>query len=164
MICIIHLFNRTFCNFAKSETVSVAHTNKPGVTYAYGHSSSPQAQLAQVMSWDVQGSNQAIRQLYIQRFPKQSRCKSHSPLLQSISCRMWHARREALRVRGCSIADLFHYWKNFITYQALHRQIRKQSWLNKRWKLENILTDLAFRGQICECYRKIRFCPKQPTI
>ena len=109
----------------------------------------------------------AIRQLYIQRFPKQSRCKSHSPLLQSISCRMWHARREALQLRVCSIADLFHCWKNLITYQALHRQIRKQSWLNKRWKLENILTegaDLAFRGQMYECYRKIRFCPKQPTI
>ena len=78
---------------------------------------------------------------------------------------MWHARREALRIRGSSLRELFLGWMHVTRYHAYQKQIRKFSRANKRLKLEYILSegaDLALRGQTFEWCRKIRqLCPKQ---
>ena len=107
----------------------------------------------------------SLRELYIQYFPKHHPRRLTPSLLQSISSRMWHARREALRVRGRSLRSMFLCWRHATNYLGCQKQIRTFSRANKRLKLETILAegaDLVLHRQTFEWYRKIRqFCPKQ---
>ena len=105
-----------------------------------------------------------FRDLCIRHFPKRRPRRSAPSQLQSISSRMWHARREALRVQGHSLRALFWCWKHVTTYLGCQKQIRQFNRTNRRQKLETILAegaDLAFHGQTFEWYRKIRqLCPR----
>ena len=57
-----------------------------------------------------------LRELCISFFPKRRPRRTTPSQLQSISSRMWHARREALRIQGSSLRALILGWMHVIHY------------------------------------------------
>lgn len=108
-----------------------------------------------------------IRNLRIAFFPKRKTkvaTPTHEP---SISAWMGITRHQVLAFRGRGLRDLFQCWRHLTQFHILQKAIRKQSRLNKRAKLDRILSDgddFALQGKTFDWYRKVwHLCPKQPT-
>ena len=108
---------------------------------------------------------QQIRDLCILHFATQPVTCSICPQVRSLSAQMWYARRQLLRSQPCTLTAVFTRWNHVTKFEKLHKQIRKQSRLNRKNRLTTFLEEsvpCVLRNQMLEWFRHIRtLCPKQ---
>ena len=108
---------------------------------------------------------QQIRDLCVLHFATQPVTRSICPQVRSLSAQMWYARRQLLRSQPCTLTAVFTRWNHVTKFEKLHKQIRKQSRLNRKNRLTTFLEEsvpFVLRNQMHEWYTRVRtLYPKQ---
>ena len=108
---------------------------------------------------------QTIRMLYQQHFPKVRLIYSTCPQVKPMAAQIWFARRQLLRLRTISMQAVFRGWKNIMTFDRIHKAIRKQSRQNRKDRLNTFLAEsvpLILQHRLHDWYKRIRkLCPNQ---